>query len=200
MYRERYVKCADCGDKFKIIYDSMAERQIEFKCKCGKFKGTADSFGGFSYNSSGHSEKLSYEESESKSSRYEDDYIKLTDEELKLITEIDEVGILMGYSYSNKTNKDRIQIGLSGCSTSNEGLFISSEIRLESNDGWRDYALIERHERIIESLTRFKNIITKVKEGEIDLDKPKVIWSDNLLEWNNGTKEQQKIYDYELYC
>lgn len=29
MYRERLVGCLDCGDRFKIIYDSKKEQQGE---------------------------------------------------------------------------------------------------------------------------------------------------------------------------
>jgi len=58
----------------------------------------------------------------------------------------------------------------------------------------------EKHGRILEGLNRFKNVILKVSKKEIDLDNPRKLWDDSSLEWNDGTRTQQKIYDYELCC
>ena len=66
MYRERLVGCLDCGDRFKIIYDSKKEFQDNYICKCGKLICTAYSHGGFWYNSNGNPEEIPYDEQEEK--------------------------------------------------------------------------------------------------------------------------------------
>ena len=52
----------------------------------------------------------------------------------------------------------------------------------------------------MEALTRFKNILIKVKNGELDLSKPRKVWEDESLEWHDGTRTQQELYNYELIC
>ena len=49
MYRERLVGCLDCGDRFKIIYDSKKEQQDKYTCKCGKLVCYPDSYGSFDW-------------------------------------------------------------------------------------------------------------------------------------------------------
>ena len=66
MYRERLVGCLDCGDRFKIIYDSKKEQQDKYTCKCGKLVCYPDSYGSFSYDRNGNPEKIPYDEQEQK--------------------------------------------------------------------------------------------------------------------------------------
>ena len=205
MYRERLVGCLDCGDRFKIIYDSKKEQQDKYTCKCGKLVCYPDSYGSFSYDRNGNPEKIPYDEQEQKKENYDEDYIKLTSEEQLILNEIDEIGKLLKndkwYSiYSNTSDDSYITLELCGCNKSNEGLSISFDVKLQSDDGWRDYEIVKVHNRLIEGLNRFKDIILKVKNNEIDLDNPRKIWNDNSLEWNDAAKTQHKIYDYELYC
>lgn len=205
MYRERIVSCGDCKDRFKIIYDSRKECQDRYSCKCGKLVCYPNSFGGFSYDKGGNYEKIPHEEGESISQYYDEDYIRLTEEENILLSKIDIIGnelkeIHYG-AYTNLSDEDGIYLHLDGCSKSNEGLTISLEVRLKSyGSGWREYETKDKHERLFEGLNRFLDIISKVLNKEIDLDNPRKIWDDNSLEWNDGTMTQQKIYDYELCC
>jgi hypothetical protein len=205
MYSERLVECADCGDRFKIIYDSRKDRQDEYKCSCGKLICYPDHYGSFGYNRGGSYRNIPYEEQESKFEYYEEDYIRLTEEEQKILNEIDKIGLTFGegYSspYSNNNDEDYIRLKLCGCSKANEGLTISLEIRLQSwGNGWNDRDIKEKHERILDGLNRFKTVIQKVKNKEIDLDSPRKVWDDKSLEWHDGTKTQQQLYDYELSC
>ena len=205
MYSERLVECADCGDRFKITYDSRKEKQDEYKCKCGKLICYPDYFGGYSYNRGGTYNKVPYEEQEYKSEYYEEDYITLTEEETALLKEIDTIGNVLNESsygiYTNLSEDDSIYLHLDGCSKLNEGLTISFETRLQSfGNGWSEREAKEKHGRILEGLNRFKNVILKVSKKEIDLDNPRKLWDDNSFEWNDGTRTQQKIYDYELCC
>lgn len=200
MYRERLVECADCGDRFKITYDSRKEKQDEYKCKCGKFVCYPDYFGSFSYDRGGSYKEIPYEEQEHKFEYYEEDYIRLSEEEQKLIDEIDEVGKSID-SYSNRSDEDDISLELSGCNKLNEGLTIAFETRLRSwGNSWNEREVKEKHERLMNGLSRFKDVIIKVKDSEINLNNPSKLWNDETLEWHDGTKEQQKLYDYELYC
>ena len=205
MYRERLVGCLDCGDRFKIIYDSKKEQQDKYTCKCSKFVCYPDSYGSFNYDRKGNPEKIPYEEQEQINKDYDEDYIKLTEDEQLLLNEIDEIGKSLKndkwYSiYSNTSDDSYITLELGGCSKSNEGLSISFNVKLQSNDGWRDYEIVKVHNRLIEGLNRFKDIIIKVKNNEIDLDNPRKIWDDNSLEWDDALKTQHQTYDYELNC
>ena len=205
MYRERLVECADCGDRFKITYDSRKEKQDKYKCKCGKLVCHPDYFGSFSYDRNGSYKEVAYEEQERKFEYYEEDYIRLNEEEQKILNEIDSIAPEISekyYSpYSNNSDENYIRLELYGCSKSNEGLTISLEIRLQSwGNGWSDGEIKEKHARILEGLNRFKDVILKVKNKEIDLDNPRKAWKDNSLEWHNGTRTQQELYDYELDC
>lgn len=205
MYRERLVKCGNCQDIFKIIYDSKKKEQDKYTCKCGKLVCYPDSFGGFSYDINGTVEKLTYEESEYKHEYYEDDYIRLTDVENDLLNKIDMIGKELKenhyLSYTNLSDKKGIYLHLDGCSKLNEGLIISFETKLQSyGESWREREVTDKHERLMTGLNRFLDIIIKVKNKEIDLDSPRKIWDDDSLEWNDGTRTQQEIYDYELCC
>lgn len=205
MYRERLVECADCGDRFKITYDSRKEKQDEYKCKCGKFICHPDYFGSFSYNRCGSYKEIPYEEQERKLEYYEEDYIRLSEEEQELLNEIDKIGSEFGEKYtspySNRSDEEEIRLELCGCNKSNEGLTILLEVRLQSwGSPWSKREISEKHERLMNGLSRFKDVIVKVKNNEIDLNNPSKLWNDETLEWHDGTKEQQKLYDYELYC
>lgn len=206
MYREHLVKCKDCQDIFKIVYDSKKQNQDTCSCKCGKLICYPDSFGGFSYDRNGIYEKLSYEESKYKSEYYEEDYIRLTEEESDLLNKIDVIGKeieneMIDVYYTNLSDDKRIYVFLDGTSNANESMVISFEIRLRSyGQEWKDYEILRIHERTLEGLNRFLNIIIKVKNKEINLCNPRKIWDDDSLEWKDGIKTQQEIYDYELYC
>lgn len=56
------------------------------------------------------------------------------------------------------------------------------------------------HARIIEGLNNFKSAMLKVKNKEIDLNKPREVWKDDSLEFYEGTTTQHEIYDYKLIC
>jgi hypothetical protein len=205
MYREKLVECADCGDRFKIVYDSKKEHQDKYTCKCSKLVCYPDYFGSYSYDRGGRYNKIPYEEQENKYEYYEEDYIRLTEEEQRLLNEIDEIALIFGkeYSspYSNRSDEEDIRLELSGCSKSNEGLTIFLEVRLQSwGYPWSDRDVKEKHERILTGLNRFKEVILKVKNSEINLDNPRKIWDDDSCEWYDSIKTQQKLYDYELYC
>lgn len=205
MYRERLVACGDCKDRFKIIYDSRKEHQNKYTCKCGKLVCYPDSFGGFSYDKGGSYEKIPREESEFQFKYYDEDYIRLTEEENDLLSKIDTIGNELKENhygiYTNLSDEEGIYLHLDGASKSNEGLTISLETRLQSyGSGWSEKEIQDKHERLLTGLNRFFNIITKVKNKEIDLDNPRKIWDDDSLEWNDGIRTQQKIYDYELCC
>jgi hypothetical protein len=204
MYRERLVVCGDCKDKFKIIYDSRKKYQDSYSCKCGKLICYPNSFGGFGYDRGGNCADIQYEEREYKSEYYEEDYIKLTEEENTLFSKIDIIGNELNescYIYSGTSCEDEVSLSLYGHSKSNEDLVISFDIRLKSSgSGWNEVEIKRNHERLLEGLNRFLDIITKVKNKEIDLDNPRKIWDDDSFEWNDGTRTQQKVYDYELCC
>lgn len=203
MYRSRNVKCANCKDIFRIEYDSRKDKQDEYVCKCGKLKCYPDSYGSFSYNRDGDYEDISYEEQERVISYYEEDYIRLSDETNLLVTEIRRLGKdiadnTIGVYFYDYTCDEKISFELDGGSDS-ECLSIESKVTLRDDKGWR-WDREKQENRVIESLTRFKNILIKVQNGELDLSKPRRIWDDEDLEWHDGTKTQQKLYDYELYC
>ena len=42
--------------------------------------------------------------------------------------------------------------------------------------------------------------LRRIQNKELDLNKPKKVWDDESLEWYDGTRTQQKLYDYELVC
>ena len=203
MYISKKVKCADCGDIFKIEYDSHKKLQDTYSCKCGKLRCRMDSYGSFSYHDGGNYEKIEYEDSEYTSYYYDEDFIKLTHEANYLMEEINELGNQLGkkigISFYNMTDDDHISLEIDDCNSA-EYLSIKVDIDLVNRYGWRSSEKIETENRIIEALSRFKDIIAKSINGEIDLDKPRKIWDDNSLEWYDGTREQQKLYDYELYC
>lgn len=203
MYKSRNVKCADCKDIFRIEYDSRKDRQDTYTCKCGKLKCYPDSFGSFSYDRSGNYEDISYKEQEHIYTNYEEDYIKLSNEANQLITEIRAIGKDLGdhrisilfYDY---TDEDEISFELYGGSDL-ESLSIKLDVRLQDDEGWR-YGREKQEERVMESLTRFKDILLKVQNDELDLSKPKKVWDNDSLEWHDSVRTQQNLYDYELYC
>lgn len=204
MYRSRNVKCADCKDIFRIEYDSRKSKQDIYKCKCGKLVCYPDSYGSFSYNRDGNYEKLNYEEEERKFIQYEEDYIRLSETASLLLSEINTIGEQLGRNsgiyFYNSSDKDEISLELSG-GNELESISIKANVKLKDDQGWKIPEEKQRKEdRIIESLTSFKNVLEKVKNGELDLSKPQKVWEDNSLEWHDGTRTQQKLYDYELLC
>lgn len=203
MRRVRNVKCADCKDVFKIEYDSRKDRQDTYSCKCGKLRCRPDSYGGFSYGRDGNYEEMSYEEEERVISYYEEDYIQLSDEAKQLISEISKLGKdladnTIGVYFYDYTCDEKISFELDGGSDL-EGLSIESKVTLRDDQGWR-WDREKQENRVIESLTRFKDILIKVQNKELDLSKPRKVWDNDSLEWHDGTRIQQKLYDYELYC
>lgn len=121
MYRERMVKCKDCSDVFKIVYDSKKEQQDKYKCKCGKLICSPNRYGSFSYEKNGNYQELSYEEEQRKLEYYEDDYIRLTDEELELFYQIENISKCdeFTYDYTSYFDQDSIRLELSGYSKQN---------------------------------------------------------------------------------
>lgn len=204
MYKSRNVKCADCKDIFRIEYDSRKSKQDVYKCKCGKLICYPDSYGSFSYDRDGNYEELSYEEKEYKFIKYEEDYIRLSETANLLLSEINIIGEKLGRNsgiyFYNYSDDDEISLELSGGSDL-ESIFIKANVKLQDDKGWRNQKEKQKQEgRIIESLTSFKNVLEKVKNGELDLSKPQKIWENSSLEWYDGARTQQKLYDYELLC
>lgn len=204
MYRSRNVKCADCKDIFRIEYDSRKSKQDIYKCKCGKLVCYPDSYGSFSYDRDGNYEKLSYEEGEYKIIQYEEDYIRLSETVNLLLSEINTIGEQLGRNsgiyFYNYSDEDEISLELSGGSEL-ESISIKANVKLQDDRGWRNQKEKQKQEdRIIESLTSFKNVLEKVINGELDLSKPQKFWENDSLEWYDGTRTQQKLYDYELLC
>lgn len=134
---------------------------------------------------------------------YEEDYIQLSDEAKQLISEISKLGKdladnTIGVYFYDYTCDEKISFELDG-GNDLEGLSIESKVTLRDDQGWR-WDREKQENRVIESLTRFKDILIKVQNGELDLSKPRKVWDNNSLKWHNGTRTQQKFYDYELYC
>jgi len=202
MYCERLVECADCGDRFKIVYDSKKKYQGKYACKCGKLICYPDHFGSYSYDNGGHNKEIPYKEQHFKRIYYDEDYIKLTNEENTLLREISQIGSeKLKYYYSEHIEEDEIELALDGRNSSNEYLTIKFEIRLESfGKEWSEREKELAHKRLMEGLSRFKIVMTKVCDSVIDLNNPCKTWEDNSLEWDDGTRTQHKQYDYELCC
>lgn len=204
MFQSRNVKCSDCKDIFRIEYDSRKKKQDVYTCKCGKLKCYPDHFGGFSYDRDGNYEELSYEEKDYKFIQYEEDYIKLSDKASFLLTEINEIGKKLsgknGIFFYNVSNENYISLELSGGSDV-EGISIKVDVKLQDDEGWKYFdERMKQEKRLMESLTRFKDILIKVGNDKLDLSNPQKIWDDESLEWHDGSKTQQKLYDYELIC
>lgn len=204
MYIERLVGCLDCGDRFKVHYDSRKDKQDEFICKYGNLKIYVDSFLSmtYSYTPKGNPKKIPYEEQELIKKEYEEDFIKLTEEELTLFQEIHEIGIMLGYGqYENSTDEYDLDLKLSGCNKYDEGLTIAFEVGLYSNKGWSEKEIQQKHDIIKQGLINFKEIILKVYRKEIDLDNPTSIYDNNSLDgyWRESNKTPLDRYDYELY-
>ena len=202
MYCERLVECADCGDRFKIIYDSKKKHQDRYICKCGKLVCYPDHFGSYSYDTGGNYKEIPYKEQHYKGIYYEEDYIKLTNEENALLSEISQIGTeKLKYYYSEHVDEDGIELALDGCNNSNECLTIKFEVRLKSfGNEWNEREKESVHKRLMDGLSRFKNIMIKVCDNTIDLNDPRKTWENESLEWDDGTRTQHKKYDYELCC
>lgn len=207
MYNEYLVECGDCNDRFKKIYDSRKEEQEVCVCKCGKLE-VYPKINYFTCNRGGKCNKLPPEEQEYRYEYYEEDYINLTDEHNKLIQEISEIGLEVNkkrelgshfYLY-DRNNKEFIDISLSGVSKYGEKVDISFKIKLLSRYGWTSDEVNAQHERLTEGLNMFKDIITKVNNGEIDLEKPYEISDDDTLDWFDVYTTQIERYHYEYLC
>lgn len=202
MYNATNIKCADCGDIFRAEYDSRKQRQDEYKCKCGKLRGYLDSYCSFSYNRDGNLAKLTYKEHEYVTIHYEEDYIRLSDEQKDIVSNIIAIGNELtdrpGLYFYNHTTDEEISFELMGGSD-NEAITIACEVKLIDNYGWK-HGRNEREQRLDEAINRFHDILVKVQNEELNLNKPRHIWDNDDMEWHEGSKIQQKLYDYELYC
>jgi len=202
MYISRNVKCADCGNVFKIEYDSRKEKQDIYTCKCGHLKCYANVFGIFCKNPDGMDEKLTDTETEDFSYNYDEDYIKLSDESISLLSDIDHLGNLlnrkMNIHYYNYTNKEHISLELKGGSEK-EDIKIKANVNLLNKYGWK-HGKEEQEKRVIEALSRFKNILTEINNGNLDLSKPRKIWTNTNCEWHNRMQVQKELYNYQLTC
>lgn len=208
MYRSRNVKCSSCKDVFKAEYDSRKNSQSVYSCKCGKLtRCNLSCYGGLSYNSGGTYESISLEEQEITKIYYDEDYIMLSDEENLLVSEIIESGEYInenfdGVYFGNFTSENKISFRLKTdnyIEDSVEDITINASVELFDERGW-EFGKEKQKDRLIESLTRFRDVIVKVRNGELDLTHPKNIWSNENLEWHDGTRTQLELYDYELYC
>lgn len=205
MYNEYLVECGDCNDRFKMIYDSRKDEQEVCVCKCGKLE-IYPELNYFTVNGCGKYKDVPHEEQEYKYEYYEEDYIKLTDEHNKLIQEISEIGLEVNkkreleFPFYLYNDKEFINISLSGISKYGEKVDISFNIKLLSRCGWSSEEVNAQHERLTEGLNMFKDIITKVNNGEIDLKKPYEISDDDTLDWFDVYTTQIERYHYEYLC
>lgn len=203
MRSTRKVKCADCKDVFRIEYDSRKGSQDTYTCKCGKLQCYPNSYGSFFYNKGGKDEPLSYEKEDHTIHYYEEDYIELSDEAHRLISEIRELGeyisdTMAGVYFYDYTCDEEVSLQLDGGSDL-ETVSINAKIRLRDDNGWKWHRK-QQEERVSESLSRFKNVLIKIKSGELCLNKPQKVWDNDSLEWYDGARVQQNLFDYELYC
>lgn len=206
MYRSRNVKCASCKDIFRVEYNSRNESGRYATCKCGKVKGYLNSNGSFICGINDPCETLSYKEQEHVIEYYEEDYIRLSDEESEMLSEIIEecnniANSKIGVTFYNHTDERYVNLRLEGISDYMEGIAINVHVRLidDNGFGWK-YEKSKQKNRLFESLTRFKNVVLMVKSGELDLTCPESVFDNEDLEWNDYTKTQLKLYNYELYC
>lgn len=119
------------------------------------------------------------------------------------MSEINVIGLRLNEKswsgYYDFSDEDRISFELYGCNKSNEGLSITADVDLLDRNGWK-YGREKQEKRLLEALSRFKDILVKVESGLIDLEDPIKVWDDNELQWDGGYKTQLKLYDYELSC
>lgn len=202
MYHSQKVRCADCGDVFRIEYDSRKEMENVYTCKCGKLR-CYPYLTSFSHNRNGNVEEMDYDEEQHIYENYEEDYIKLSDNANLLLSEINELGDRLskekGIYYYDFSDDDYLSLSISERNEIGESIEIKVKVSLCDNEGWK-YGREQQNSRVIEALTRFKNILNQLIRGEINLCNPQNVWDNESLEWNDGLKEQKRLYDYTLYC
>ena len=206
MYRSRNVKCANCKDIFRAEYDSRKNSQQYVSCKCGKVRGYLNSNGGFVHGINDPIESLSFKEQDYVIEHYEEDFIRLSDEEQVMLSEIindcgDIVDRNLGVYFYNRTDERYVDLKLVGVADSMEGVDISMYVRLidDRGFGWR-FGREDQGERLLEALARFHNIVSMVKSGEIDLTRPSTILGKEDLEFDDYTKIQLELYRHEFLC
>ena len=206
MYRSRNVKCANCKDIFRVEYDSRKDSQQYVSCKCGKTRGYLNSNSGFVHGINDPIESLSFKEQDHVIEHYEEDFIRLSDEEQVMLSEIindcgDIVDRNLGVYFYNRTDERYVDLKLVGVADSMEGVDISMYVRLidDRGFGWR-FGREDQEERLLEALARFHNIVSMVKSGEIDLTRPSTILSKEDLEFDDYEKTQLKLYRHEFRC
>lgn len=206
MYRSRNVKCSNCKDIFRAEYDSRKESERYATCKCGEVRGYLNSNGSFICGINNPCEALNYKEQEHIIEYYEEDYIQLSDEESEMLSEIIEecnniTNSKIGVMFYNYTDERYVDLRLEGISEYMECVSIKAYVRLIDDDGfgWK-YGKSKQENRLFESLTRFKNVVSMVKNGELDLTRPKSVFDNEDLEWNDHTRTRLELYDYKLYC
>lgn len=202
MHQSYNVKCKDCGDIFRVEYDSRKQKQNEYTCKCGKLICVPNVYA-CSYNNSGNPEHLSQEKRNYTSAHYPEDYISLSDECTQLLFDITELGYKLNqttsYAFENYTDKDSIDLCLSGNNRLGEETAIRVSKKLCDDESWGDDRE-KQEENILEALKRFKSIEEKVLNGEINLNNPKAIYENDSLEWYHTSRLQKRLYDYEFLC
>lgn len=206
MYRSRNVKCASCKDVFRAEYDSRKDSNPYAACKCGKVRGYLNSNGSFICGINDPFEMLSYKEQDHIIEYHEEDFIRLSDEEQAMLSEIvkdcnDIVNRNIGVFFYNYTDERYVDLKLEGVSDSMEGVDVAICVRLidDRGFGWR-FGREDQEDRLFEALTRFQNIVSMVKSGEIDLTRPSTILSKEDLEFDYYTKTQLKLYRHEFLC
>lgn len=206
MHRTRSVKCASCKDIFRAEYDSRKDSQQYASCKCGKVRGYLNSNGSFVCGINDPLESLSDKEQDHVIEYYEEDYIRLSDEEQAMLSEIaNDCGDIesgsIGVYFYNCTDERYVDLKLEGFNDLMEGVDIAIRVRLidDRGFGWR-FGREEQEGRLFEALTRFKNIVSMVKSGDIDLTRPSTILSKDDLEFDDYEKTQLQLYRHEFLC
>ena len=82
-----------------------------------------------------------------------------------------------------------------------EGVDVAIRVRLidDRGFGWR-FGREDQEDRLFDALTRFQNIVSMVKSGEIDLTRPSTILGKEDLEFDDYTKTQLELYRHEFLC
>lgn len=194
MYSEELVRCNDCNDEIKIIYDSRKDKQDSYECKCGKLTiHNLRPHCGFTYSGSCNVIEESY-----KYENLDSDYFVL-DDELKLLCDvISEIGNSLkrdvGY-FSDRCSNDDISFSIWNIDESKQQVNAELYIDLNRSKGWKESEYQEVKTEIIDKLNSFKEFLSRLQNNEISLSKPKELWSDNNL---NGTRRQKELYDYNF--
>ena len=195
------VKCEDCGDVFRLTYDSHKENIFNYtSCKCGKLECKPSYYGGYEYKRGGNPGRLSIEERCKETMYYDEDVYKLTNEEVSLVDEINEIGKeigkKIGFSFFDYSNEHRVSFELSF-----SGEFEDTDLTLEKNllceYGFSKEQLSKIHVELTESLTNYRDTLKLVRDKEVDLDNPEKIWDNkDILPYKDGNRKQVELYDY----